>query len=358
MAENLETNIVGSELTDRERRVLEAVIRIYVETAEPAGSRTVARRSELGVSPATVRNTMSDLEEKGYLMHPHTSAGRVPTDLAYRFYVDQLIQPTTLSRKEQDRLVRELEREATSAAESLVRRATRALGILSTELGVALAPRLDDAVLERLDLIQVSSSKIMLVATIRSGFVRTVYVDLPGEVPGEALVDLTLLLNERLAGLNLREIRETLPERIRGVATSDEEAEQLINIFMQSGVQLFESPELEGGSIHLGRASVLANQPEFTTGEGLKGLLELTERTELLAEVLEEREHPGGLRITIGGEHAPEELSGFTLVTGEYSTGGLRGVIGVIGPTRMPYDKVVAIVDYTSSLVTRILEGR
>lgn len=353
MAERRQDSLVGSELTDRECQVLEAVIRIYVETAEPAGSRTVARRSELGVSPATVRNTMSDLQEKGYLTHPHTSAGRVPTDLAYRFYVDKLIQPSTLSQREQDRLVRELEGEGTSAVESLVRRATHALGILSTELGVALAPRLDDALLERLDLIQVSASKIMLVATIRSGFVRTVYVDLPGEVPGETLVDLTLVLNERLGGLTLREIRETLPDRLRDAAPDDAEAEELINIFMQSGGKLFEAPE--GGEIHLGQASVLANQPEFTSGERLKGLLELTERRDLLTEVLEDREHPGGLRITIGGEHPTEELTGFTLVTGEYRTEGLKGVIGVIGPTRMPYDKVVAIVDYTSSLVTRIL---
>ncbi|MGW8267085.1 MAG: LexA family protein, partial [Longimicrobiales bacterium] len=142
--------LTGQDLTEREIRVLEAVVRAYVETAEPAGSRTVARRCGLGVSPATIRNTMSDLEEKGYLTHPHTSAGRVPTDRAYRFHVDQLIRMPSLSREEQTQLVRELDAGGTTTVERLIRRAARALSVVSLELGVGLGPRVDEAVLERL----------------------------------------------------------------------------------------------------------------------------------------------------------------------------------------------------------------
>ncbi len=347
----------SSDLSQRERQVLEAVVRTYVETAEPAGSRSVTRRFDLGISPATVRNTMSDLEDRGYLFHPHASAGRIPTDLAYRVFVEQLMQPASLTKEEKSLLASELDPGGASAVERLVRRATRALGLLSQELGVAAAPRLASAILERLEMVKVSSKKVLLVAHVRSGVVRTVFMDLPCEVPEDTLVTLTLLLNERLGGLTLKEIRDTVAIRIRDSAPDDDPAaEEILNIFMQSGGDLFHWPETERSTIHLGQASVLASQPEFTSGERLKELMELTERTELLATALGSRSHRKGIQITIGGENRDEALSEFTLVTAEYRVGGLKGVIGVIGPTRMPYEKVCAIVEHTSSLVTQILE--
>jgi heat-inducible transcriptional repressor len=356
MDAELRGRLTGPELSEREIRVLEAVVQAYVETAEPAGSRTVARRCGLGVSPATIRNTMSDLEEKGYLTHPHTSAGRVPTDRAYRFHVDQLIRISNLSEEDQTQLIRELGSPGSTTVERLIRRAARAISLVSLELGVGLAPGIEDAVLEKLDLLKASSNKVLLVATVRSGLVRTLYVDFEGEIPEDTLVALALLLNERLAGLTLREIRQTLPERLRD-SRADESpaAEELLNIFIESGSDLFNWSDLQGGQILLGQASLLATQPEFTSGERLKGLIELTERRDVLGTALSSRDHRGGLQITIGGENDQEELSDFTLVTSEYRIGSLKGVIGVIGPTRMPYEKVIAIVDSTSSLVNRIL---
>jgi heat-inducible transcriptional repressor len=346
--------MVGTDLTDRERQVLEAVVRTYVDTAEPAGSRTVSRVYDLGVSAATVRNTMSDLEEKGYLFHPHTSAGRIPTDLAYRFFVDRLMEPHAPSPEERAILEKQLEFSGASAVERLVFHATRALSLISNELGVAVAPRLEDAVLERLELIKVSTSKVLLVATIRGGVIRTVYVDIPVDVPSETLVTVTLAMNERLAGQTLTEIRLTLPDRLRDAVT-DERGAELMNVFVQSSSDLFDLASLDSSRLHLGPASVLAGQPEFESGEQLMGLISLTEERDLLAQAVGTRQHGGRLRITIGEENDSSMLSGFTLVTAEYSVGDLKGVIGVIGPTRMPYEKVVTIVDYTSSLVTRIL---
>jgi len=353
-SDNLQT--IGEDLSERERRVLEAVVRTYVDSAEPAGSRTLAKRFDLGVSPATVRNTMSDLETKGYLFHRHTSAGRIPTDHAYRFYVDRIMRPQPLTELEQERLVREIEVEGSPAVERLIQRAIRALSVLSRELGVAVAPRLGEAIVERLELIQVSSAKILMVMTIKSGFVHTVYVDLPGEVQADVLASVTQVLNERLAGLTLLEISETLPERLKDTGTGDGGgADELLNIFIQSSSELFDWRPLQGSEVHLGQTSVLASQPEFNTGERLKGLIELTEQRALLADVLGNREHKGGLKITIGSENSEEALSDFTLVTAEYRVGQLKGVIGVIGPTRMPYEKVIAIVDYTSTLVNNVL---
>lgn len=354
MGNSEHNELVGTDLTDRERQVLEAVVRSYVASAEPTGSRTVSRSYDLGVSAATVRNTMSDLEEKGYLFHPHTSAGRIPTDLAYRFFVDRLMEPLALSELERESLEREVGLVGSSAIERLVMQATRALSLISNELGVAVAPRLEDAVLEKLELIQVSASKVLLIATIRGGLVRTIYVDLAIEVPQETLVQITMALNERLAGSTLQDIRRTLPDRLKDVARG-EPGEELINIFVQSGADLFDMRSLDATQLHLGNTSVLAAQPEFETGERLKGLIELTEQRDLLAEAVGGRDHGGRLRITIGGENDSSVLTDFTLVTAEYRVGDLKGVIGVIGPTRMPYEKVVTIVDYTSTLVTRVL---
>jgi len=341
-------------LNERELQVLEAVVRAYVERAEPAGSRTISRDYDLGVSPATVRNTMSDLEAKGYLNHPHASAGRVPTDRAYRFFVDRLMQPANLSAEEEAQLVRELDASEMPAVEHFIRRATRALSVLSLELGLAVAPRLDDARLEKIDFVSVSTDKILMIATIESGVVRTIYVDLPGGVPQELLVELARVMNERLSGLTLAEIRRTLPQRLRDSDVPTDAAE-LLNIFLQSGSELFRPTDADESNVHIGRASVLALQPEFTSEERLKGLIELTEKRDLLAGALTERDHTAGLSITIGTENAAEALSDFTLVTAEYAVGDLKGVIGVIGPTRMPYEKVISIVGSTSRLVSNIL---
>src|SRR5687767_7018596 len=166
------------ELTDRERRVLEAVIRCYVETAEPAGSRALSRRFGLGVSPATIRNTMSDLEEKGFLFHPHTSAGRVPTDKAYRVYVDSLMRlPTApVGPEERARLQEEIVGGG-SAIEAIIARAAQSLGVLTQELGVALGPRLEQTVLHKLELVRLSSERLLMVLTLHGGVARTVFVE-------------------------------------------------------------------------------------------------------------------------------------------------------------------------------------
>ena len=336
-------------LSERERSVLEAVIRTYVETAEPAGSRTVAKRYGLGVSPATIRNAMSDLEDKGYLFHPHTSAGRIPTDQAYRYYVDTLMQPLKLSMAEQRRVRRELrETEGEGGAlAQLVRHAAQVLGLLTGDLGLAVAPKLEVAVLERIETALVSSEKVLLVLTLRGGLVRTIYVDLPVFMPAETLAAVTVVLNERMAGQTLSELRATLPERLRDAGAGDGSRE-LLNIVLQSADELLE-PAAE--PVMLGNASVLASQPEFAESERLRGLLELTEQRQLLHQVLASREHESAPFITIGSEHGHPRLSPFTLVTSRYRMGNLTGVVGVLGPTRMPYEKVAAIVEYTSRLM-------
>ncbi|NUQ20969.1 MAG: heat-inducible transcription repressor HrcA [Gemmatimonadaceae bacterium] len=345
------------ELSDRERRVLEAVIRTYVQTAEPAGSRTLSRRFGLGVSPATIRNTMSDLEEKGFLFHPHTSAGRVPTDMAYRVYVDSLMRLPTPPVDEGERVrLHEQIKSGGSAIEAIIARAAQSLGVLTQELGVALGPRLDQAVLERIELIRLSAERILMVLTLKAGVVRTVFVEVPGEIADQALAHVALVLNERLGGLSLQEIRSSLGSRLRD-AGSESGSRELLNIFVQEGEQLFDTPApAREHSVVLGQASVLAEQPEFAHAPQMRRLIELTETPERLAEVLRRRHGTQGISVTIGNEHADPRLERFTVVTAEYRAGSLAGVIGVIGPTRMPYEKVVSLVRHTSQLLTDLLD--
>ena len=340
-------------LTDRERQVLEAVIETYVQTAEPAGSRTIAQRYQLGLSPATIRNTMSDLEEKGFLYHPHTSAGRIPTDQAYRVYVDSLMKPPRVGAAQAEQIREELTGER-AAIDQILARAAQVLGVLTNELGVAVRPSLEEAILERLDLLQVSSERLLLVLALKSGVVRTIYVEVPSHMAPDAVAHVAVVLNERLAGLSLKEIRSSLADRLRDAgADGGGGATDLLNIFVQEAEELFDVPAPLG--VVLGSTQPLAIQPEFATKERLQGLMEVTERRDLLREALAARGGEG-LTITIGQEHLDPRLAPFTLVTSSYRFGLLSGVIGVMGPTRMPYDKIAALVEHTSRLVGELLE--
>jgi len=339
------------QLSERELRVLEAVVHTYIETAEPAGSQTIARRFGLGVSPATIRSIMSELEDKGYLFHPHTSAGRIPTDRAYRMYVDAIMRLSPPSHEEQHTLRAELG--TRSAVEEVLRRAAQVLGVLTQELGVAVAPALDQMVLERLELVQVTNERLLLVFNLRSGVVRTIFVEVPGLVPPSSVQQVSQILNQRLGGLTLQEIHNTLPERLRDAAGT-ESGRELLNIFIAEGDGLFDLSN-EDSTVVLGSAQMLAEQPEFASNSRMRDLLRLTEGRDLLKQALASRRQRG-LSITIGGENPDTRLSDFTLVTSSYEAGGLKGVIGVMGPTRMPYDKIIGLVEHTSRLVEGLLE--
>ncbi len=343
------------ELSDRERRVLEAVIQSYVETAEPAGSRTISRRFGLGVSPATIRNTMSDLEEKGYLYHPHTSAGRVPTDVAYRLYVDSLMRVAPIASPDREKLAEHLSASGGSTIEAILRRAAQSLSVLTQELGMAVGPRLDQIVLQRLELVRLSSERLVLVLSLHGGAVRQIFVEVGQRIADNALAEVSVVLNERLAGLTLREIRASLAARLRD-ANPGSNTRELLNIFVQERESIFDDPLRRDESLVLGQTSVLAEQPEFASSDQMRRLLALTESNEHLTELLRRRHINPGLSITIGNEHGDPRFDNFTIVTSEYRAGSLAGVIGVIGPTRMPYEKVIAVVTHASRLVSDLLD--
>jgi heat-inducible transcriptional repressor len=239
-----------------------------------------------------------------------------------------------------------------NAVEEILRRAAQVLGVLTQELGVAVAPALDELVLERLELVPVSSGRLLLVFNLRSGVVRTIFVEVPARTTSSPMYEVARVLNERLAGLTLRKIRETVGERLRDVGSG--EGRELLNIFIAEGDEIFDLGG-EGGAVVLGSAEMLAEQPEFASNARMRELLRLTERRESLQEALATRRRHG-LSVTIGAENPDTRLADFTLVTSSYEAGGLRGVIGVMGPTRMPYDKIIGLVEHTSRMVEGLLE--
>lgn len=332
------------DLTPREREVLTAVVRTFVATATPAGSRTVARTFDLGVSPATIRNTMADLAMKGYLSQPHPSAGRTPTDKAYRYYVDSVMQVRSPTLDETVKLEARVAADSVTA-EELLSRAVQALSVVTVELGVGVGPAAEREVLERIDLVALSSERLLIVLTLDAGPVRTIYVEVPRPVSEAALSSTAAFLNERLAGLTLGEVRETYRDRLSGGSLDDGE---LLNIFLEKAETAFSSRA--AADLVLGPTSSIADQPEFADRDNLRSLIELTEQKDILAQALKERQ-TDGIVISIGGEH-PEPLLDFSLVTTRYRMGDVEGTIGVMGPTRMPYERVVALVEYTAELLS------
>jgi heat-inducible transcriptional repressor len=296
---------------------------------------------------------MGELEARGYLFHAHTSGGRIPTDRGYRLYVNQLMRPAVVSDSARAKIESEIAPGSRNAIDEILRRAAQVLGVLTQELGVAIVPTLDGLVLERLELVRVSSERLLAVLTLQSGLVRTIFVEVPAAVAPDAVEHVSRILNERLAGLALGEIRSTLPERLRDVGGAAGGGE-LLNIFVAQGEDLFDLSAGESAVV-LGSAQPLADQPEFASNGRMRHLLDLTERRDLLRQAFEGH-HRRGLTITIGTENTDPRLTEFTLVTSSYRSGGLSGVIGVLGPTRMPYEKIIGLVEHTSRMVEGLME--
>jgi heat-inducible transcriptional repressor len=299
---------------------------------------------------------MSDLEEKGFLFHPHTSAGRVPTNKAYRAYVDALLSSAPVPASAEKEKLTEALAGSDSPIETILRRAAQSLGILTQELGIAMGPRLSTSVLKSLDLVRVSDERLLMVLALEGGAVRTVFVEVAGSIAGTALAEVTKVLNERLGGLTLADIRLSLGARLRD-SVSVHEARELLNIFVEEAETLFDAQIPMGAEqVVIGQASLLVEQPEFAAADRMRRLIELTERPQALADALKRRGETSGISITIGAEHEDERLKDFTVVTAEYHAGQLAGVIGVIGPTRMPYQKVISLVNHTSQLLSDLLD--
>ena len=336
-------------LSDREREVLASLITQYIASADPVGSRLIANKFMTDLSSATIRNTLQDLEEQGLLKQPHTSAGRVPTDLGYRFYVDFLLQPEELSQEIKDEIKSKILKEGQGINE-ILGQTCRVLSDITKQLGVTMAPRFDAGILKRLELIPIAEDRLMAVVVVRSGLARSVIIEIEAAVSDSILSELEQVINERLAGLTLGEIRKTVVQRMVDVSGHG----KLLNLLIDSRDNIWKESEESG--LHLSGAGQLVTKPEFASKEKLSELLKVMENGKILSDFLNQQEEEG-LLITIGNESKFSEVLNCSLVTSSYRVGNIKGTVGIIGPTRMPYSQLVSVVEYTARTISETLSG-
>jgi heat-inducible transcriptional repressor len=340
-------------LSTRERDILRLVVQRFIRTAAPVGSKALVEDAELDLSSASIRHTMSTLEAQGYLDHPHTSAGRVPTERGYRAYVDELMDVSGLTTGEA-RMLREGVQRRLGDLDAVARETSRLLGRLTQLLGVVLVPRLSAGVLERLDIVPLSSTRVMFILAVRGGLARTVIAEADGDVPTHGLDAIVQRLNERLAGLTLDEIRKTGAERVQDLSAEDRTG--VVRVVLRDATVLFSEPD-DARRTAVGGAQHLVGQPEFREPEEVKSVVELVENEEIVVHLLErpmlvDPAHPERAVVLIGhtlnGERTP-----YSVVRAEYRVGSSAGTVGVIGPTRMDYARAVALVEHVAALLSR-----
>ncbi len=339
-------------LTDREREILRLVVRSFVSSADPVGSRYLSKHFALGLSPASIRNTLSDLEDFGYLEHPYTSAGRVPTALGYRKFVNELMEAVCLSSEEKQLIRGEIER-LVGDTDTLARETSRVLGRLSNLLGVALTPKLSTGVLESLDVVQLSSVRVMFVITMRGGMVRTIIAETDAGLSREDLDRVLPTLNEKLAGLTLEEIRKTYRPRLQQVGT--DETSDVVRLVVDGAPALF-SEQSDGTRVRFAGAPNMLLHPEFQDLSDLRNLMAMIEDEQMVVQLLEDPptsvdDATGRAVISIGRENRDEKAEKYSVVSARYRLGGNVGTIGILGPMRMDYARAIALVEGMAALL-------
>lgn len=336
-------------LTEREKQILYNLINYYIHSADPVGSRVIANKFKMGVSPATIRNTLQDLEELGLVEQPHTSAGRIPTDMGYRVYVDYLIKPERLTPAEEQKIRSAILKEGRGVNEILGQTA-KVLGEITQQLGVTVAPKFESGVLKNIRLIPVAEGRVMAIVIVGSGLARSVIIELESNFADRELLEVESILNERLSGLTLANIRDTLSKRVADVSGHA----RLLNLVVDAKDKIWTEDRSE--DLHVAGTGQLLQVPEFANRERLSNLIRLLEDGRVLSDFLTQAQDEG-LFITIGRENKINEIISCSVVSATYRVGNITGAIGVIGPTRMPYSKLVSVIEYTARSITEVLSG-
>jgi len=339
-------------LSERERQVLQNLIDHYILSADPVGSRVIANKYSMGLSPATIRNTMQDLEELGLISQPHTSAGRIPTDTGYRVFVDMLLKPEPLSQVEKLKIKKMISSPANRGLDNILGQTSKVLGEITSQLGISISPKFEEGVLTGIDLIPVAEEKILLVVAVKSGLARTILLEVESKVDSTELRSMESVLNERLTGLTLGQIKNTLSERLSDTDCSP----KLIKMFIDSEAEIWDGEQSE--KLHVTGTDNLIVQTEFADRERLTDIIKLLEEKNALKKFIESKSTGEGIIITIGNENTIDEIRDCSVVTSSYKIGKISGTIGIIGPTRMPYSKLVSIVQYTARSLTDALSDK
>lgn len=337
---------VGKELTERERQILMQIVRLYILKATPIGSRTLAKylEGELNLSPASIRNVMADLEELEYITHPHTSAGRIPTDKGYRFYVDSINDYINVSAEEINRVKENLSNADTS---NILRDASRILGMLSKYLSIVKIPKISDCKVIKLDVIKLSSNRVLIVLALDSNIVRTISMEVDYEIEDKHINMINQYINERISNKTIKFIKENFRDMVSDLPT---ENLPLLRLFTESLDEIFS--EKNQDQLLVAGTQNLLQYPEFESKERIRSIIELIENQDIVIHLLDEYEEPGNVRVLIGSEMNDSILDDYALVVSSYKLGSSYGSIGLIGPKRMNYPKIISLVKAVSAALS------
>ena len=342
------------DLNDREKTILRSIVQQFILTASPVGSRNITKRFDVGVSPATVRNIMSDLEDSGFINHPHTSAGRIPTDKGYRYYVDALMEIQKLKNSDKGFIDKNLDQNILETDE-ILKIASKLLSTITKQIACVTYPTLDNGILEKIQLVILSSTRLLVVVSIKSGLVKTMTLEFESEVESEKLHKVESLLNERLNGLTFQEIRKTFKDRLSDIGDAEK---PIIRLFIDSVDKIFKDHKKEDKLVITGATNII-QQPEFDDPGKFQSVIELIEDKDIIIHIMDKRrtENKNNVLISIGSENEEEKFNVYSLITKEYTFGETSGTVGIIGPKRMEYSKVVAIVSYLGDMLSEVLTG-
>jgi heat-inducible transcriptional repressor len=339
-------------LDARAAAVLREIVEQYVETGEPVGSRTLSRRLPGALSPATIRNVMADLTDAGLLFAPHTSAGRLPTDRGLRLFVDGLLQFGDLTEEDRTSIGRTLEARGRSLEDTLVEASSMLAG-MSSAAGLVLAPKSDGAV-RHIEFVPLGSTRALVVLVTADGQVENRVIETPPGLPNAALVQASNYLNARLAGRSLAELRSVVAQEMAAARTElDELSAQVVG----AGLATWTGEGRGGSLIVRGQARLLADVTQIDRIATIQLLFERLENQETMIRLLELAETSDGVRIFIGAESGLFGTSGVSMIVAPARNENDRivGAIGVIGPTRINYGKIIPVIDYTSRIIGRLL---
>lgn len=335
-------------LDERESAILNAIVYEYILTGKPVGSRSFVQKYSFSLSPATMRNIMYDLERLDFLMQPHTSSGRIPTDKGYRYYVDSLLD--TYNYDFTSMVIEEKVFQRELQLDKFFESVTKRLSVTSNYAGVMLSPRPDFTVVKLIELIQLESNEVLLIAITRTGMILTKKVVISVKVTQDQLFEYSKFLTGELCGYSLHEIKEKIFTDIR--------LDKKISTNMELALDIAEIAfnEVNDSSINIDGIENLLRIPEMVEEKRLNSLLHLIEEKDILKAILKKHIDSDGIKILIGEEIDNEKVTGCSLVTSSYKIGNTAvGAIGVFGPTRMDYERVVPLVDYTGKAVSGLL---
>jgi heat-inducible transcriptional repressor len=349
------------ELNARSREVFRHIVDGYVATGEPVGSRTIARRLEEQLSPATIRNVMADLEELGLLYAPHTSAGRLPTEAGLRFYVDGLLEVGNVSEDERRTIGAQCSGRGRSV-EAVLSDASDALSDLTRYAGLVAAPS-SERPFKHIEFVSLGPTRALVIVVSDNGLVENRVVDIPLGMSASRFVEAGNYLTARLAGRSIGEARARILDEIEQRRT---ELDELTTKVVSAGLATWSQPPQDGRDggllIVRGHAKLLQDVTSLADLERIRTLFEMLETRKSTLRLLELTQQARGVQIFIGAENQLFSLSGCSMVVAPYHTGGgngqapsVVGAIGVIGPTRMNYARIIPLVDYTARVVSRLL---